>query len=128
MESYTEQLDFYFLANGVKEPKTKKAVLLTNLPVETYYSRKDLVAPAQLKDDAITYDIIVERMQKQLKPERSALVARYEFDNRARNSGESVSHNVATQKRLATECKFGEAMRTKRHRDRLFSDILEDDY
>ena len=80
-ESYTEQLDFYFLANGVKEPKTKKAVLLTNLPVETYQL-------AQLKDDAITYDIIVERMQKQLKPERSALVARYEFDNRARNSGE----------------------------------------
>ena len=33
-ESYTEQLDFYFLANGVKEPKTKRAVLLTNLPVE----------------------------------------------------------------------------------------------
>ena len=86
------------------------------------------MAPAQLKDDAITYDIIVERMQKQLKPERSALVARYEFDNRARNSGESVSHNLATQKRLGTECKFGEAMRTKRHRDRLFSDVLEDDY
>ena len=58
--------------------------------METYYSREDLVAPAQLKDDAITYDIIVERMQKQLKPERSTLVARYEFDNRARNSGESV--------------------------------------
>ena len=111
-ESYTEQLDFYFLANGVKEPKTK------NLPVETYQLAKDLVAPAQLKDDAITYDIIVERMQKQLKPERSALVARYEFDNRARNSGESVSHYVATLKHLATECKFGEAMRTERLRDR----------
>ena len=41
LESYTEQLDFYFLANGVKEPKTKESVLLTNLPVETYYSRKD---------------------------------------------------------------------------------------
>ena len=41
LESYTEQLDFYFLGNGVKEPKTKEAVLLTSLPVETYYSRKD---------------------------------------------------------------------------------------
>ena len=80
-ESYTEQLDFHFLANGVKEPKTKKAVLFTNLPVETYQLVKDLVAPEQLKDDTITYDIIMERMQKQLKPERSALVARYEFDN-----------------------------------------------
>ena len=51
-ESYTKQLDFYFLANGVKEPKIKKAVLLINLPVETYQLAKDLVAPAQLKDDA----------------------------------------------------------------------------
>ena len=34
-ESYTEQLDFYFLANGVTEPKTKKAVVLTNLLLET---------------------------------------------------------------------------------------------
>ena len=83
------------------------------------------MAPAQLKDDAITYDIIVERMQKQLKPERSALVARYEFNKRARNSGESVSHYVATLKNLATECKFGEAMRTKRLRDRLVSGIRD---
>ena len=34
-EFNTEQLNFYFLANGFKEPKTKKAVFLTNLPVET---------------------------------------------------------------------------------------------
>ena len=64
-------------------------------------------------------------MQKQLKPERSAMVARYEFDNRARNFGESVSHFVATLKHLATECKFGEAMRTERLRDRLVSGIRD---
>ena len=58
-------------------------------------------------------------MQIQLKPERSALVARYEFDNRARNSGESVSDYVATLKHLATECKFGEVMGTEHLRDRL---------
>lgn len=124
-ESYTEQLDFYFLANGVNDAKTKKAVLLTNLPVETYQLAKDLVAPTQLKDDTITYEVIVERMQKQLKPERSALVARYEFDNRARNSGESVNHYVATLKHLATECKFGADMRTERLRDRLVSGIRD---
>lgn len=56
-ESYTKQLDFYFLANGVKEPKIKKAVLLINLPVETYQLAKDLVAPAQLKDDANNWNL-----------------------------------------------------------------------
>ena len=47
---------------------------------------RDEVALSQLKDYACNYDIIVERMQKHVKPERSALVVRYEFDNRARNS------------------------------------------
>ena len=111
-EIYTEELDFYFLANKVSDVKTKKAVLSTNLPAETYQLAKDLVAPAQLKDNAITYNVIVQRMREQVKPERSALVACYEFDNRARNSGESVSQYVATLKHLATECKYGEAMRT----------------
>ena len=83
-------------------------MLLTNLPVETYQLAKDLVAPAQLKDDGITYDSIVERMQKQLKPERSVLIARYEFDNWARNSGESVSHYVATLKHLEEQQRMEE--------------------
>ena len=52
--------------------------------METYQFRKDLVAPVQLKD-AISYAIIIQRMWEQLKPERSALVARYEFNNLANN-------------------------------------------
>ena len=56
-ESWTEELDFYFLANGVKEPKTRKAALLTNLLVETCQLAKEFSDPLQLKDGAITYDI-----------------------------------------------------------------------
>ena len=52
-----------------------------NLPVETYQLAKDLVAPAQLRDDANIYDAIMQRMWEQLKPVRSALVTRYKFDN-----------------------------------------------
>ena len=71
-ELYTQQLGFYYPVNGIKEAKTKKAVLLTNLSAENYQLARNLVAPTQLKDDAITYTVIEERMQKQLKPERSA--------------------------------------------------------
>ena len=60
-ELYTEQLGFYFLVNGITESKTK-AVLLTNLSTENYQLAKNLVAPTQLKDDAITYTVIEERM------------------------------------------------------------------
>ena len=118
-EAYAEQLEFFFVANGVTDPKQKKAVLLTNLPTETYQLAKDLVAPTLLREDSLTYDMIVEHLQKQLKPQKSALVARYEFDNRARNAGETVGQYVAVLKHLATECKFNEAMRLERLRDRL---------
>lgn len=55
-----------------------------------------------LKGDAVTYEVIVEKLQKQLKPEKSTLVGRYEFDNRARYPSESVNHYVATLKNLAS--------------------------
>ena len=74
-EAYAEQLEFFFVANGVTDPKQKKAVLLSNLPDETYQLAKDLVAPISLRQDSLTYDTIVERLQKQLKPQKSALVA-----------------------------------------------------
>ena len=53
------------------------------------------------------------------------MVARYQFDNRAGNSDESVSYYVATLKHLAAECKFGEAMRTERLPDRVLSSIRD---
>ena len=83
-EAYTEQLEFFFVANGMTDSKQKKAVLLTNLPTETYQMAKDLTAPILLSEDSLTYDTIVEHLQKQLKPQKFALVARCEFDNRAK--------------------------------------------
>ena len=113
------------MANRVTDSKQKKAVLLTNLPTETYQLPKDLMAPILLREDSLTYDTIVERLQKQLKPQKSVLVTRYEFDNRARNAGETVSQYVAVLKHLATDCKFNDAMRLKRLRDRLVSGIRD---
>ena len=96
-EAYAEQLEFFFVASGVTDSKQKKAVLLTNLPTETCQLAKDLMATTStlLREDSITYDTIVEHLQKQLKPQKSALVTRYEFDNRARNAGVTVSQYVA---------------------------------
>ena len=75
-EAYAEQLEFFFVTNGVTDPKQKKAVLLTNLPTEMYHLAKDLVAPTLLREDSLMYNTIVERLKKQLKPQKSALVAR----------------------------------------------------
>ena len=69
------------------------------------------------------YDTIVEHLQKQLKPQKSAVVTRYELDNRGRNTGETVSQYVAVLKHLATDCKFNDAMRLDS--DRLVSGIRD---
>ena len=76
--------------SGVTESKQKKAVLLSNLPTEKYQLAKDFMAPILLREDPLTYDTNVECLQEQLKPQKFALVARYEFDNPARNAGETV--------------------------------------
>ena len=97
-EGYAEQREFFFVANGVTNSNQKEAILLTNLPTETYQLAKDLVALISLREDSLTYDMIVERLQKQLKPQKSALVARYDFDNRAQNTGETVSQLITKWK------------------------------
>lgn len=108
-KAYPEQLEFFFLANGVTDLKQKKAVLLTDLPTEMYQLAKDLMA-LMLREDSLMYDTIIECLQKQLlKPPKSALVSRYEFDNQANNAGETVSQYVAVLKRLAADCKFNDA-------------------
>ena len=125
-EACAEQLEFFFVANGVTDSKQKKAVLLTNLLTETYQLAKDLMAPILLREDSLTYDTIVERLQKQLKPQKSTLVAGYEFDNQAHNAGETVSQYVAVLKHLATDCKFNNAMRLERLRVRLVSGFRDE--
>ena len=122
-KAYAEQLEFFFLGNGVTDLK-QKAVLLMNLPTETYQLAKVLMAPSFIRETSVIYEsIAVERLQRQLKPPKSALVARYELDNRARKTGETVSEYVAVLKHLATECKFNEAMWLERLRDCLMSRI-----
>lgn len=63
-EVYAEQLEFFFMANGVTGTKEKKAVLLTNFPTGTYQLTKDLVALILLGEDSLTYDTIAKRLQK----------------------------------------------------------------
>lgn len=57
-ETYTEQLEFYFITNGVEDLKTKKAILLANLSPEIYQLLKDLLVPAKPLDKATTYEVI----------------------------------------------------------------------
>ena len=70
-ESWCEQLEFYFLTKDTQADK-KKSALLSSIPQETFQLAKDLVAPQKLTDNAVTYQIIVDKVQKHVKPEKKA--------------------------------------------------------
>ena len=44
-QNYVEQLNFFFLANGVANENRKKAILMSNISAGTYQVIKDLLAP-----------------------------------------------------------------------------------
>ena len=86
---------------------------------------KDL-APAPPSDEAVTYTKVVVVMKKHVKPERSPLVCRYEFDNKVRKPGEGVADYVKALKHLAIDCKFSDGTRNELLRDRFIADIRND--
>ena len=104
------------------DDKSRKTMLLSNVSMKTYQLLKDLLVSATPKDAEVTYSVIVDRLQKHTKPEKPALVARYQFDNRSRHVGESVCDY---DKHLASECIFSDVTRTERLRDRLVSTIRD---
>ena len=122
-ENYIEQLDFFFLANSIQDQGRKKAILMANVPAATYQVVKDLLAPTAPSDETVTYAKVVEVMKHHVKPERSALVCRYEFDNRVRRPTESVTDYVKALKHLAIDCKFSDGMRNERLRDRFIAGL-----
>ena len=124
--SYTEQMDFFFVANGVSNAQHKKAILLTNVPTETFQLIKDLLAPTPPSDGGVTYEQIVQVVKDHVKPEQSPLVSRYEFDTRVRKSTESVSDFVKVLRHLAAKCKFHDDQRNERLRDRFIAGIKDD--
>ena len=48
-----------FLANGIDEPSKKKAILLANVPGETFQLVKELLAPKKSTDGTFMYGVLV---------------------------------------------------------------------
>ena len=109
----------------MREEITKKAILLSSLSSDNYRLLFDLVAPDKPKDDMLTFHAIVQKMKEHTKPEKSQQLARYEFDNLARNSGERVADFVARLKHLSFACKFTPDERPARLKDRFIAGLQD---
>ena len=97
--SFIDQLDFFFLANGISQDARKKWILLSSLPPETFQTLRDVLRPAALKDEGVTYDTITKAMGSHTKPERSPLLARCEFDRLVRGEQQKLQECGQNQTR-----------------------------
>ena len=105
--TYTERLQHFFTANGVKEDK-QAVTLLSVCGVSAYRLIKSLLAP--VKPETRSFAQLVELVAKHHNPEPTVIVQRFKFHSRCRQPGETVSTYVAELRRLSEYCRFGDQL------------------
>ena len=106
---YNERLEVYMQANDVKADK-KQAVLLTINGARAYKTLRRLAAPQKPVD--LTYDAIVDQLEKHYSPMPTETAQRYRFKSRTRKDGESAAAYLAVLRALAEHCNFGTTLDT----------------
>ena len=118
--SYSERLNFYFKANDIEDDDKKKSILLTVCGPATFNLLKSLLQPASLEEKS--YRDYIDVLKTHHDPVPSAIIQRYKFNSRVRNTGETVAGYVAALKSLGEHCEYGEHLHDM-IRDRLVCGI-----
>ncbi|CAI5670817.1 unnamed protein product [Oreochromis niloticus] len=122
-EEYCEILDYFFVANDIKEEEKKRAVLLSCVGAQTYALIRNLLSPVKPGDRS--YAELVGLLDNHFHPKPSEIVQRWKFNTRNRRPEESVGDYVAERRKLAQDCNFGDSL-TVMLRDRLVCGISDD--
>ena len=88
--------------------KQRQAIVLSVRGSKLYKLMCDLLAPAKPKEN--WYQELVKLIQDHLAPKPSAIVQRFEFNNRIRNEGESVADCVAALRNVVEHCEYKDTL------------------
>lgn len=102
---FEARLEQFFIANDIKDPTRKRAVLLNYLAEDTYKLIKSLCVPNN--PESKSYDDLVSLLKKHLTPVRAYYAARFKFYNARKESQETVNEWAARVRSLAACCGFG---------------------
>lgn len=119
---YAERLDSYFLANDLKDPVKKRAILVNAVGPKTYRLIKTLCLPEKPQDHS--FEEIVKRVKTHFHPKPSAIMRRYDFNERKQKPGESVAEFLAAIREIADDCEYGTVLEDML-RDRLVFSIAD---
>ncbi|PAA68677.1 hypothetical protein BOX15_Mlig034486g1 [Macrostomum lignano] len=120
---YKERVEQVFIASDIESEDKKRAVFLSVCGKETFKLICSLLAPR--KPSETSYADICQKLKEHWKPEPSEIVQRFHFYQRVRASTESVADFLASLRRLAVDCKFGNSLESML-RDRLVLGIQDD--
>uniref|UniRef100_A0A1X7VAB1 Retrotransposon gag domain-containing protein n=1 Tax=Amphimedon queenslandica TaxID=400682 RepID=A0A1X7VAB1_AMPQE len=118
--SYAERLNFYFLANGITEDETQKAIFITIVGTQTYSLLKSLLQPQTPRTASL--DEMKSALEAHISPKPSSILQRYEFYTRIRKPTETVATYVSELKAIGEHCDFGDSLE-EMIRDRLVCGI-----
>ena len=104
--SYTERLEYYFIANDIQDPAKKKAILLPVCGPSTFQLLKNLLQSNT--PESKTYTDLVDLLKNHFNPTPSVIIQRFKFNTRTGKETESVATYVAELKRLGEHCEFGD--------------------
>ena len=103
--SYQERLEQYFIVNDIAAEK-RVAGLLTLLGERTYCLLRSLTSPA--KPSEKTYKELCDLLSTHLSPKPLIIAERFRFHKRNQATGECIKDYVATLRKLAEFCNFGD--------------------
>ncbi|CAB0035520.1 unnamed protein product, partial [Trichogramma brassicae] len=103
-ELFEEKLDCFFLTKNITDDKIKVATLVTRLSKDAHALLKQLGSPEKITGKE--YKVLIDLMQKQLKPKPSEAMDRYTFHTAKQDGSKKVADFVARLKKLAINCNF----------------------
>ena len=118
---YATRLRYFFVANGIKEEATQKAIFLTLVGPATFKTLRSLVSPASVDDS--TYPQLTGELEEYYNPKPSEIEQRFKFNSRCRQPMESVATFVTELRALAKHCNYAAGSLDSLLRDRLVCGI-----
>ena len=105
-ELWEEKLNFFLLANGVKDD-AKKPMLLATVGMTALGYFYDLNMPTKLHDAGITFKRLLQQLQAHFGAKTTQLAARHEFGRLSQKVSESVDDYAASLHTASVQYRFG---------------------
>lgn len=103
---YEEQMQFFFMANGLEDEETKKAIFLSSCGTDTYTLLKSIATPEDITDKKFTFDKAISLLRKHFCPEPNLIIQRFQFYRRDQHEGETIPDYLAALRKLSQNCNF----------------------